>query len=128
MEGWRKESLTQEKFAEMWVQGIAKRAKADPGCRPVADVISSLSAFYEFEERRLLTAVNNPAYRPDKNDILDSEQLPYLGDPQLHFITCDGGYLARIKQSPQAAQIRKVALGELTTVEKVEALLREVTA
>ena len=128
VEGWRKEPLTPEAFSEMWVAGIAKRAKADPACRPVADIISSLSAYHEFEEQRLLTAVNNLAYKPDKNDILDSEQLPYLGDSQLHFLTCDSGYLTRVKKSPQAAQIHKVALGELASVEKVEVLLRKITA
>jgi hypothetical protein len=128
VEGWRKEPLTSEAFSEMWVAGITKRAKADPGCRPVADIVSSLSAFHEFEEQRLLTAVKNLAYKPDKNDILDSEQLPYLGDPQLHFLTCDGGYLARIKKSPQAARIHKVMQDELASVEKVEVLLRKITA
>jgi hypothetical protein len=127
VEGWREEPLTPEAFSEMWVSGIAKRAKADPGCRPVADIVSSLSAFHEFEEQRLLTAVKNLAYKPDKNDILDSEQLPYLGDPQLHFLTCDGGYLARIKKSPQAARIHKVTPDELASAEKVEALLRKIT-
>lgn len=127
VEGWRNEPLTPEAFSEMWVYGIAKRAKADPGCRPVPDIVSSLSAFHEFEEQRLLTAVNNLAYKPDKNDILDSEQLPYLGHPQLHFLTCDGGYLARIKKSPQAARIHKVTLNELTSVEKVEVLLQKIT-
>lgn len=127
VEGWRKESLTPKAFSEMWVDGIAKRAKADPACRPVADIISSLSAFHEFEEQRLLTAIKNREYKPAKNDILDSEQLPYLGDSQLHFLTCDRGYLARIKKSPQAAQIHKVVPDELASVEKVEALLRRVT-
>lgn len=128
VEGWRKEPLTPEAFSEMWVYGIAKRTKVDPACRAVADIVSSLSAYHEFEEQRLLTAANNPEYKPDKNDLLDSEQLPYLGDPQLHFLTCDGGYAARIKKSPQVARIHKVALDELATVEKVEALLRRVTA
>lgn len=128
VEGWRNEPLTPEAFAEMWVSGIAKRAKADPACRPIGDIISSLSAFHEFEEQRLLTAVKNLAHKPDKNDILDSEQLPYLGDSRLHFLTCDRGYLARIKKSPQAAQIHKVALDELASVERVEALLRKITA
>jgi len=90
VEGWRKEPLTPEAFSEMWVSGIAKRAKADPACRPIAEIISSLSAYHEFEEQRLLTAVNNREYKPDENDLLDSEQLPYLGAPQLHFLTCDG--------------------------------------
>ena len=127
VEGWRRGPLTLEAFAEMWVDGIAKRAKADPACRPVAEIISSLSAYHEFEEQRLLTAVNNREYKPDANDLLDSEQLPYLGDSRLHFLTCDGGYLTRIKKSPQAVQIHKVALDELAGVEKVETLLRKIT-
>jgi hypothetical protein len=127
VEGWRKETLTSEAFTELWVYGIARRVKADPTSRPVADIVSSLSAYHEFEEQRLRVAVDNPEYKPDKNDPLDSEQLPYLGDAKLRFLTCDGGYLARIKKSPQAAQIHKVALDDLTTVEKVETLLRQVT-
>ena len=127
VEACRKEPLTPKAFSEMWVEGIAKRAKADPACRPVAEIISSLSAYHEFEEQRLLTAVNNREYKPDENDLLDSEQLPYLGAPQLHFLTCDGGYLARIKKSPQAARIHKVTLDELASVEKVEMLLKKIT-
>lgn len=40
-----------------------------------------------------------PGYKPDKNDLIDSEQLVYLSDPSLHFITGDGGYLKRIERS-----------------------------
>jgi hypothetical protein len=60
VEGWRNEPLTPEKFSEMWVHGIAKRTKSDPKSRPVADIVTSLSAYYEYEEQRLLTAVKNP--------------------------------------------------------------------
>jgi hypothetical protein len=90
--------------------------------------VTSLSAYHEYEERRLLTAVQNPQYKPDENDLLDSEQLPYLGDEKLHFVTCDGGYAARIKKSPQAVRIHKVALEELATVQQVESLLQKITA
>lgn len=128
VDGWRKEHLTPEKFSEMWVYGIAKRTKSDPTSRPVADIVTSLSAYHEYEEQRLLTAVKNPEYKPDENDIFDSEQLPYLGDEKLHFVTCDGGYAARIKKSPQAVRIHKVALEELATVQQVELLLQKLTA
>lgn len=128
VEGYRKAPLKPEEFSEMWVFGIAKRAKIDPKSRPVAEVVSALSAYHEYEEDRLKTAANNPQYKPDKNDLLDSEQMLYLGDPALHFLTCDGGYLARIKNSPQAAQIHKVSLDDLTTVDKIDAILRKVTA
>ena len=128
VEGWRKETLTSEKFDEMWVNGIARRTKSDPACRPINDVVSSLSAYHEYERERLITAVKNPRYKPKDNDLLDSEQLPYLGDPKLHFLTCDGGYTARIKKSPQVARIHRVALDELATVQQVESLLQKITA
>jgi hypothetical protein len=128
VDAYRKAPLGSDEFSKMWVVGIAKRAKIDLGSRPVAEVVSALSAYHEYEEERLKTAASNPQYKPDKNDLLDSEQMLYLGDPVLRFLTCDGGYLARIKNSPQAAQIHKVSLDELTTVDKVESLLRKVTA
>jgi hypothetical protein len=128
VEGCRKEPFTPEQFSEMWLHGIAKRTNSDPECRPVADIISSLSAYHEYEEQRLMTAVRDPAYKPKENDILDSEQLPYLGDDKLHFVTCDGGYAARIKKSPQLARIHRVALDEFASVQQVESLLRRITA
>jgi hypothetical protein len=127
VEACRKDPLTSERFSQLWIKGIADRAKVDPSCRPSADVVSALSAYHEYEEERLKVAVNNPQYRPDKNDILDSEQLLYLGDPLLHFLTCDGGYLARTKKSPQAARIHKVSPDELGTAEKVAELLQRMT-
>ena len=128
VEGWRKEPLTPEKFSEMWAYGIAKRTKSDPTSRPVADIVTSLSAYHEYEEQRLVIAVKNLEYKPDENDLFDSEQLPYLGDEKLHFVTCDGGYGARIKKSPQAVRIHKVAIEELASVQQVESLLQKITA
>jgi hypothetical protein len=89
----------------------------------VVAIVESLSAYHEYEEQRLLIAVKNPEYKPDDNDLLDSEQLTYLGDDKLHFVTCDGGYEARIKKSPQAMRIHKVAIAELATAEQVESVL-----
>jgi len=128
VEMFRKEPLTPENFSEVWLHGIAKRVKANPQSRPVAEVAASLSAYHEYEEQKLLVAVKNTSHKPDKNDIMDSEQLPYLGDPKLHFLTCDGGYEARIKKSPQLKRIHKVAPNELENAEQVEELLRKITA
>ncbi len=124
----RKQPLVGEKFSEIWVHGTAQRVKANSDSVPVAKVVESLSAYHDFEEDRLLVATKNPQYKPDRNDILDAEQLVYLGDSGLQFVTCDGGYSARIKKSPQAAQIHKVALEDLNSVDRVEAMLRRITA
>ena len=72
--------------------------------------------------------MKNPQYKPDENDLFDSEQLPYLGDEKLRFVTCDGGYAARIKKSPQAARIHKVSLDDLATRQQVESLVEKITA
>ena len=128
VERQRQEPFDAEQFSKSFVTGIAQRAGADPGARPVADVVLSLSAYYEFEESRLRTAVTNPQYKPDKNDLLDSKQLVYLGSPELRFLVCDSGYFARIKKSPQLSQIRRASLEELSTPGKVESLLREIMA
>ena len=125
VEACRKEPLTPERFSEIWLYGIAKRTKADPKSRSIADVISSLSAYHEYEEQKLMTAVKNPQHKSDKNDIMDSEQLPYLGDPKLNFLTCDKGYAARVKNSSQLN--RMVALSELEGVQQVEDLLQTIT-
>lgn len=128
VELYRKDPIVGEKFSEVWVHGIAQRVKADPKSRPLPDIVAGLSAYHEFEEARLKVAASNPAYEPDKNDLIDSEQLVYLGDPALHFITCDGGYSKRIKKSAQAARIYKVSLSELEVAGRVEALLARITS
>jgi hypothetical protein len=60
------------------------------------------------------------------NDLLDAEQLVYLGSPELHFLTCDKGF-ARVEQSAQATRIIIVSPNDLSEQEKVETQLRKVT-
>lgn len=127
VEMYRKDPIVGDKFSEVWAHGIARRVRADPRSRPLPEIVAGLSAYHEFEEERLRVAASNPAYVPDKNDLLDSEQLVYLGDPALHFITCDGGYLKRIRKSAQAAQIYRASLNELEDARRVETLLANMT-
>jgi hypothetical protein len=125
---YRKQPLSSEQFSEVWVEGIARRVKADPKSRPLSEVSAALSAYREYEEERLKVAANNPEYRPDPNDLLDSEQIVYLGDPNLHFLTCDGGYAARIRSSPQLRQIHRVSPEDLKDTASLESLLTAITA
>ena len=124
---YRREPHAGDKFSEGWLYGIARRATVDPNARPLAEVVSALSAYYEFEEERIKLAAHDPHYEPDQNDIIDSQQLVYLGDPVLHFLTCDGGYCKRVRKSEQAARIHKVSHEELGDVRRVEAIMRHVT-
>jgi hypothetical protein len=59
-----------------------------------------LSAYHEFEREKLKVAMANEDYKPQKhqNDALDSQQLAYLCDRTLHFVTCDKGYLNKMEQ------------------------------
>jgi len=122
---YRDHPLTDEEFPEFWVEGIARRVNVDPKSRPTTEIVSTLSAYYEYDKERLKVAISNPQYVPDPNDLLDSEQLVYLADPTRLFLVCDRGYQARIKHSPQLKQIYKSSHEELSTAQGVEKLLRD---
>jgi hypothetical protein len=111
-----------------WFLGIAKRVHAEPDSRPVTDIVSALSAYHEFEESKLQTALANPAYNPlsntNQNDVIDSEQLVYLGDESLRIITADKGIGRKVKKSKQAARIVIASPGDLMDACKAEAVLR----
>jgi len=111
-----------------WVRAIANRAKVSIDVRPLSEVLSKLSAYYEYEQERIKVAANNPSYVPDENDVFDSEQLVYLADPSLHFVTGDGGYLRRIKSSPQRNQIHRIPLEELRDSSRIESLVARITS
>jgi len=121
---YRDHPLTDEEFPKFWVEGIARRVNVDPKSRPTSEVVSTLSAYYEYDKERLQAAVSNPQYVPKPNDLLDSEQLVYLADPTRLFLVCDRGYQARIRKSPQLKQIYKSSHEELRTVQGVEEFLR----
>jgi hypothetical protein len=73
-----------------------------------------------------LIYVADKHYKPMNhvNDLFDAEQLIYLGDSTLHFLTVDKGYLNKVKTSPQRARIHRVDGSELDDSKKAEALLR----
>lgn len=123
----KKESSKPDWFSEAWYQGIAKRAKADANSKSARELATTFSAYHEFEQVKLETALRSKGYNPEKhqNDLLDAEQLIYLGSPALRFLTCDNGF-ARVKKSSQAARIRIVSPHDLTDIGKTEALLKRV--
>jgi hypothetical protein len=126
---YRLQPLTQEVFLQSWFRGIARRVKADADRYLAQSVASALSAYYEYEEEKLRIASENPEYRFEKhqNDLLDAEQLVYLTDPDLRFLTCDSGYERRIAQSSQRIQISTVSPEALGDPQRVETLLRHLT-
>jgi hypothetical protein len=92
----------------------------------MAEMVSTLSAYHEYEKTKLEIAVKSKGYNPEKhrNDLLDAEQLIYLSDPSLHFLTCDGGFQNFVKELPQAKRIITVEPAALADAGKTETMLR----
>lgn len=126
LEQARKEPLVGDKFSEAWFLGISNRVHADPNSKSVAEIVHKLSAYHEFEQVKLATALQYPEYNPEAhmNDVLDAEQLVYLAAPALCFLTADRGF-ERVAKSEQAGRIAVVPPADLSDAQKVEAVLRK---
>jgi len=127
---FRTTPLTEDAFTKVWLNGLAQRSAVPPNTRPAAEVVAALSALHEFEFSKLKVAIHNKSYNAQKhrNDLFDAEQLIYLGDSVLHFLTLDGGYLTKIMKSPQRCRIHRVSESVLADAGKVEILLRQITS
>jgi hypothetical protein len=123
----RKEGFAWGTFSEMWFQGIANRVKGDPNSRSVSEVASLFNAHHEFERRKLRDALPDVNYDPiaHRNDLFDAEQLVYLSNPYLYFLTSDKGLADYVKNSSQANRVINVQAAELDSAEKVETLLKK---
>jgi hypothetical protein len=111
-----------------WFRGIARRAGADANSKPESEIVSALSAYHEFEQNKLKTALKfrkyNPLSRTNQNDIIDAEQLVYLADPSLCMITADRGFKSKVTKSDQAARIITISADDLMDARKAEAVLK----
>lgn len=108
--------------------GLAQRANVKPDLKPVSEVVAAMGAYFEFEEAKLREAVNDHMFKIDKNDVMDAEQLIYLGDPRLNFVTNDKGFLRRVRNSPQRTRIHWKDDDELRDGDRFEAALELMTA
>src|SRR5208337_2308120 len=92
-----------------------QRITLENNTRSNKEVVAALSALHEYEYNKLKVALLNKDYCAlnHQNDLFDAEQLIYLGDPALHFITLDGGYLPKIVKSPQRLRIHRVSPTDL---------------
>jgi chorismate mutase len=126
VEYFRKNPFSEETFTEVWCAGQRKRVKQQQNPKPNADIVTALSAFHEFDFEKLKVALANPDYNilKHKNDLLDAEQLIYLGDPKLHFLVIDRGYLRKVVRSPFRSRIHQVEPKDLATPAAAEGVLR----
>ncbi len=90
-----------------WASGVAGFYGIPPESVDLPSLAAGLSAAYEHEmfANRLL---NNPSFSVSRNrsDLIDGQQLIYLCDPQVVFISNDSDFRNRITNSPQLASIQ----------------------
>ena len=129
VESYRRIPMTDGDFEEVFVHGLRQRVPHAPDT-PVCDVVTALGAYCEFERDKLRVAAANETYRAEDhgNDLLDVEQLVYLADPRLCFLTCDGGYLRRVNRSPQRERIHVAPVAVLADHDAASHLIRELMA
>jgi hypothetical protein len=128
IEAAKQENVKAFDMSEAWFASIANSVGADPKSKPVAEIVSALSAHHEFEQAKLKTALANPEYNPlsrkNQNDIIDAEQLVYLADESLYMLTADSGFKSKVTKSKQAARIITAAAIDLIDSKKIEVILR----
>lgn len=122
------EATKRNDMESAWFFGIAKRVGADPASKPVSEIVSIFNAYYEFEKCKLQRALANPRYNPlsrkNRNEVIDAEQLVYLGDPKLCMLTSDRGFKSKVAQSTQAPRIITVPPDDLMDAQKAEHVVR----
>jgi hypothetical protein len=111
--------------------GIAERIQAPVNHKTEDEVARCLSAYFEFHEdlvSRAVAAVEFNFFSPEHlNDHFDAEQLLYLADANLHFITADLGY-RRVRDSPQSDRIHVLSAADLQAPNTADALIADVLA
>jgi hypothetical protein len=117
-----------DKFTQLWATQFRTERTAALAPRTDAELASTFSALHEFEYEKTKLALQDPDYKPVNhvNDLFDAEQLLYLGDPNLEFLTFDQGYLRKVKNSPQRTRIHHVSPGTFATPESAEAFIRNI--
>lgn len=119
-------------MTDAWFRGIANSVGADPRSRSVDEIKNALSAYHEYENAKLKVALDEPEYNllslTNQNDIIDAEQLVYLWDPTLCFLTADKKVRKRVTVSPQAPRIIWAPVEDLQDPTKATALLRKIVA
>jgi hypothetical protein len=127
---FRSNPLTLESFTELWLGRFRVNDAAKDHPQTDSHLATAFSALQEFDYEKLKNALANPTYNALKhaNDLFDAEQLIYLGDENLHFITVDKGYLLKVLKSPQQTRIHQVLGSELDDPASAENVLRRIVS
>ena len=115
---------------EVWFNGVANRAHADPTSKTTSEVQALFSAYHEFELEKLRRALVSPDYNPlshdNQNDIIDAEQLVYLADESLCMVTADRALKGKVTKSNQAARVILSAAEDLMDPQKAEGVIKSI--
>ncbi len=127
LDSYRAERPTDETVLDIIITSIGNRLDLPVSQLVLQAARERLSAYLEFELVTLKNAAQAAGYvaRNHRNDIFDVEQLVFLSEPGLHFLTLDRGF-SRIAQSAQRDRIHVVPRDQFGTPESVEALLRTI--
>jgi predicted nucleic acid-binding protein len=108
--GYRQGRTTIEVSPQIWASKLLEFYGVSGPANLIADVAERLSATYEFE-MAVNKLVQNPNFPVSKrtSDLIDGQQLCYLCDPNVVFITNDSDFRTRSGKSPQARRIRTFA-------------------
>lgn len=116
----------------VWANGVVKRAKADSTSKTISEVQALFGAYHEYEQEKLRRALISPGYNPlshdNQNDIIDAEQLVYLGDPSLCMLTSDKGLKSKVTKSNQATRIVLATPQDLMDSQRAEGVIKAIIA
>lgn len=93
--------------AERWATTFAKELGCDITADQPRTLAADLSAAYEFRKYDFNAAAANKSYRWDKKDSdwVDGQQLIYLADPELYFLTEETKIRTKCAASPQSSRV-----------------------
>jgi len=106
VERLRGQTVDWSQDATFFATGVANRVGATLEPDAEKRISELLSAYFEYSSKMLRTALGDSrfSFLKNQNCALDAEQLVYLADPALHFVTLDRGF-SSVTKSPQKAHI-----------------------
>jgi len=111
-------------------KGMASRIGMKESDPRVLELPELFSAFFEYENARFREVANNrhysPANKKNINDVYDSEQMIYLANTDLFFLTCDRKYSRRVQKGKQASNIITAKPADLSEPTRESKILREI--
>jgi hypothetical protein len=125
LDSWRANGgVTDLEHRRIFATSIANRAGVPQEGVDVNHVISKLDVLWAYEYQRVTNAAAEKDYNPHRheNDFYDAQQLIYLAQPDIHFLTCDRGF----RKSADALQYKRVHWEPTHVLENAEQATRSI--